>query len=208
MNMENKKVVRNNTHEVRASEEDRIIEGYAALYETPSDGLPFEEIIARGAFDGVIERSVTLALLDHRQSRGVLAKNKNGKGTLSLVDDKVGLFYQFRSPSTELGNETIEGITRGDIDGSSFAFDVEEDKWEKKSDGTWKRTILKIGQLYDVSPVYNAAYSQTSVYVRSKEQAEELLQEQEAKLQKEQEERAKTNLPDSYYENLHKSLIL
>lgn len=45
----------------------------------------------------------------------------------------------------------------------------------EKSDNTWKRTVHKIGNLYDVSPVYNAAYSKTSVYMRGKELAEEEL---------------------------------
>ena len=46
---------------------------------------------------------------------------------------------------------------------SSFAFSVGEDKWTKRSDGTYLRTISNIKQLFDVSPVYRAAYDSTSV---------------------------------------------
>ena len=43
---------------------------------------------------------------------------------------------------------------------------------------TWKRTIKKIDELYDVSPVYDAVYSKTTVYMRGKEQLEQELREQ------------------------------
>jgi phage head maturation protease len=72
---------------------------------------------------------------------------------------------------------------------------VEKDTWERQKDGNWKRTIEKIGSLYDVSPVYNGAYSKTSVYMRGKELAEEELRK------KNQEE-----VPESYYENIEKAL--
>ena len=62
---------------------------------------------------------------------------------------------------------------RGDISQSSFAFTVEEDKWERMEDGRAKRTILKFARLYDVSPVYEPAYYATSVDRRGLEELEE-----------------------------------
>lgn len=177
--MENKKEIRNTTYQVTSDEEKRTIEGYALLFDTKSDGLYFEEVIERGALDGVIEKSDVFALLNHSQSRGVLARSKKGNGSLSLTVDSKGLKYRFESPKTALGDELLENIRRGEVDESSFAFTVEKDTWEKNDDGTWKRTIHKFGELYDVSPVYNAAYSATSVYMRGKEQAEKALEDQE-----------------------------
>ena len=58
----------------------------------------------------------------------------------------------------------LEGLRRGDISASSFAFRIEKDEW-KKEDGKFKRKILKFNELYDVSPVYRPAYSETSVQV-------------------------------------------
>ena len=52
---------------------------------------------------------------------------------------------------------------RGDISASSFAFVVGEDKWTKRSDGSYLRSIGKIKEMFDVSPVYRAAYESTSV---------------------------------------------
>lgn len=171
-----------------------MVEGYALLFDTPSDGLSFEEVIEPGALDGVLERSDVFALMNHDRYRGVLARSKRGKGSLRLEVDAKGLKYSFEAPKTALGDELLENIRRGEVDESSFAFAVESDTWEKRSDGTWKRTIHKFEEIYDVSPVYTAAYSKTSVYMRGKEQAEEII----AKQEREQ--------LDEYYNKLEKSL--
>lgn len=191
---QNKKEIRNIAAEVTVDEDSRKVEGYALLFDTPSDGLGFEEVIERGALDGVIERSNVFALLNHDVRRGILARSKNGKGTLTLTVDTKGLRYSFEAPNTMLGNELLEHLKRGNISESSFAFAVDGETWEKKNDGTWKRTISKFEELYDVSPVYDAAYSKTTVYMRGKEQLEQELREQrEREL-------------DAYYTNLNKFL--
>ena len=194
--MDENREIRTTAYQVQGtgeSEEKRTVEGYAILFNTPSDGLYFEEVIERGALDGVLEKSDVFALLNHSQSRGILARSNNGSGSLSLNVDEKGLKYRFEAPKTALGDELLENIRRGEISASSFCFDVEKDTWEKKNDGTWKRTVSKIGNLYDVSPVYNAAYSKTSVYMRGKEIAEEEL-------------RKKATIPEEYYQNIEKSL--
>lgn len=183
MNEDEKREIRNTSYQVEVtgeSDEKRTVEGYALLFDTPSDCLSFEETIARGALDGVVGKSDVFALLNHDFDRGVLARSKNGSGSLTLEVDAKGLKYRFEAPKTALGDELLENIRRGEINQSSFCFDVEKDTWEKKSDGTWKRTVEKIGNLYDVAPVYNAAYSKTSVYMRGKELAEAELKKQEA----------------------------
>lgn len=81
------------------------------------------------------------------------------------IDDK-GLKYSFDAPNTALGDELLEGLRRGDINASSFAFTVGSDSWEKQEDGTYLRTINSIQELFDVSPVYQPAYSATSVDTR------------------------------------------
>lgn len=192
--MDEKREIRNIASQVIADEEKRTVEGYALLFGVSSDGLSFEEVIERGALNGVIEKSDVFALMNHSQSRGILARCNQGKGSLSLSVDSKGLKYRFEAPKTALGDELLENIRRGEINESSFCFDVEKDTWEKKSDGTWKRTVSKVGNLYDISPVYNAAYSKTSVYMRGKEQAEaELIRQNSENL-------------NEYYSNIEKSL--
>lgn len=189
--MSEKREIRNITGQVfRAAEADsRKVEGYAMLFDTPSDGLTFEEVISREALEGVISRSDVLALMNHSVDRGVLARSENGEGSLELEVDEKGLIYRFEAPHTSLGDELLENLRRGEIKQSSFAFDVESDKWERKADGTWKRTINKFGHLYDVSPVYHAAYSKTSVYMRGKELEEKRLEEE-------------NKVPEGYYSQI------
>lgn len=198
MDDKNKKEIRNTSYQVTGDDEKRTVEGYALLFGVCSDGLPFEEEIQRGSLDGVLAKSDVFALLNHDRGRGILARSKKGSGSLTLSVDEKGLKFRFEAPKTALGDELLENIRRGEVDESSFAFSVSKDKWEKKSDGGWKRTIEQIEELYDVSPVYNAAYSQTSVYMRGKEQAEEELRQQE--------ERENTRKLSDYYEKLDKSL--
>lgn len=179
MTMEKEKEIRNVASEVRFAEEEGIVEGYAMLFDVQSDGLPFIEIIEHGALDGVVERSDVFALLNHSLERGVLARSNRGKGSLSLTPDEKGLKYLFMNPDTAIGQELAENLRRGEIDSSSLAFTVEQDRWEKREDGIWVRRIIKIAELFDVSPVYRAAYSATSVSLRGKEAAEAELRERE-----------------------------
>lgn len=151
--------------------ESRKVEGYASVFNSRSKDLGgFTEIIDPAAFNGVIERSDVLALLNHDQDRGVLARSRKGVGSLTLTIDERGLHYSFDAPNTALGNELVEGLKRGDISTSSFAFTVAGEKWTKEEDGSYLRTITQIDKLYDVSPVYNEAYEDTSVALRSLEQ--------------------------------------
>lgn len=152
--------------------ESRKVEGYASVFNSRSKDLGgFTEVIDPAAFNGVIERSDVLALLNHDQDRGVLARSRKGVGSLTLTVDERGLHYSFDAPNTALGNELVEGLKRGDISTSSFAFTVAGEKWTKEEDGSYLRTITQIDKLYDVSPVYNEAYEDTSVALRSLEAA-------------------------------------
>ena len=149
-------------------EPSRHIEGYGSVFNQRSVDLGgFQEIIAPGAFDGVIERSDVKCYLDHNPEKGILARSRNGKGSLSLELDERGLKYAFDAPHTNLGDEVVEGLKRGDYSQSSFAFTVESESWTKEEDGTYLRTINKIGGLYDVSIVATPAYEGTSVALRS-----------------------------------------
>ena len=154
--------------ELRDEPESRHIEGYGSVFNERSLDLGgFVEMIAPGAFDGVIERSDVKCYLDHNPEKGILARSRNGKGSLSLVIDEKGLKYSFDAPKTNLGDEVVEGLKRGDYSQSSFAFTVDDEVWTKEADGSYLRTITKIGGLYDVSIVANPAYEGTSVALRS-----------------------------------------
>ena len=189
--------------ELRDEPESRHIEGYGSVFNERSLDLGgFVEMIAPGAFDGVIERSDVKCYLDHNPEKGILARSRNGKGSLSLVVDEKGLQYSFDAPKTSLGDEVVEGLKRGDYSQSSFAFTVDDEVWTKEADGTYLRTITKIGGLYDVSIVANPAYEGTSVALRSldafkaQEEIPVEVREEEPKTEDVKEEEVKVTEPE------------
>lgn len=153
--------------------DSRRVEGYALVFNTLSrDFGGMVEEIDQHALDGVLADSDVKCWMNHDSSRGALARCRGENipqspvgNSLELEIDATGLRYAFDAPNTDLGNELLEGLRRGDISQSSFAFTVKEDKWERLEDGMVKRTILKFDRLYDVSPVYDPAYMDTSVEI-------------------------------------------
>ncbi|KAA6338631.1 hypothetical protein EZS27_013374 [termite gut metagenome] len=178
----------NSTISIRSTEnkESRTVEGYAVIFDTLSEDLGFTEVIKKEAItEDTIKRSDIFFLLNHNENRGILARSKKGKGTLKLEIDDKGLRYEFEAPATELGNELLEMLQRGDIDSSSFAFTVtgDGDVWEETPEGKYLRTVIKIDRLYDCSAVYQPAYEATTCenkrFIEFQEQ-----QQKEVKLQK------------------------
>jgi HK97 family phage prohead protease len=164
------KEIRNSNNEITPIlPESRTVSGYAIVFNSDSNDLGgFIERIDPNSLDGVVEKSDVLCLLNHNEDRGVLARSNKGEGSLTLEIDEIGLKYTFEAPNTALGDELLEGIRRGDISTSSFAFTVGKDSWSKMENGTYLRTINSINELFDVSPVYRAAYDATSVKADSR----------------------------------------
>jgi HK97 family phage prohead protease len=165
-------VERRAASEEGGKEEIRVV-GYGCVFEKRSEGLPWSEVVARGAItEETIASSDVLLTIDHDTSR-VLARSRNGKGSLKLELDDNGLKYSFSVPETEEGRSLVSAIERGDIFGSSFAFRAKESVWEfanaeKGGESEQdKRTITKIDELFDVSPVFFPAYPDTEVLLRS-----------------------------------------
>ena len=194
------KEIRNYDGGVKQEVASRNVTGYALVFGSESEDLGgFTEIIDKDALQGVIERSDILALLNHNEDKGVLARSTKGTGSLELTVDDLGLLYRFEAPHTALGDELIEGLRRGDIRASSFAFDVAEDAWEKKPDGTYLRTIKKI-KLYDISPVYRPAYDATSSRIDTR--GLDSLKEQEAKEEAELAEKRRKEELKAYFDKI------
>ena len=165
--------IRNIDLEIVANEDSRTVEGYAIVFNSLSEDLGgFREQILPEAVDGVLERSDILALLNHDKSKGVLARSRYGKGSLTLEIDEKGLKYRFEAPHTALGDEVLEYLRRGEITSSSFAFTINEDIWEKTGE-EYIRTIKSFKQLYDVSPVFEPAYQAATACKRFAEIQEE-----------------------------------
>lgn len=169
----------------KSTEDSRIVEGYAVRFNEPSQNIGFYETILPGAItDETIKKSDIFCRLNHREDT-VLARSRYGEGSLQLKLTPEGLLYRMELPNTEVGNELLEHIKRGEISTSSFAFTVdEEDKTSQrwyKEDGVLKREVRKINRLYDVSPTFEGAYLTTSCYSRDKGKAMKELDEKVSK---------------------------
>jgi HK97 family phage prohead protease len=196
MNKNNLEVRNNGIVIERSYDDSRHVEGYAVVFESQSEDLGFFETIDRGAItQELVDNSDVFALLNHDDEK-VLARSKNGVGSLKLTVDDRGLKYEFDAAETQLGNDLLEYLKRGEITTSSFAFaldynDPEAETWERKNGANY-RTIHKIAYIHDVSPVWNAAYSATSVSQRSLDKCKELeeKEEQEKRAEKEAHDKA------------------
>ena len=158
--------VRNLDSEIRmyGDDEEKRVEGYAAVFNQSTQLGNVEEVVMPGAFEGRLEDDV-VALFNHDQNMP-LARSRNGQGTLKLEVDEIGLRYSFTLGEQSYAKDLAESIKRGDVSGSSFGFIVRDDEYERKSDGGYIRRIKSISRLADISPVLTPAYPQTSVKLR------------------------------------------
>lgn len=166
------------------------IGGYAVRFNefseimTTKNGEKFKEIILPTAITNeTIKNSDIFCLLDHNKEK-VLARSKFGKGNLNLTINNYGLFYEFEAFDDDLSKHTYELIRNKVIESSSFAFSINPNdktaqQWSKEN-GIYIRTIKKIDKLYDVSPVYNPAYSTSTCMIRS---IKEIMQNQSNDIQ-------------------------
>jgi len=185
---------------MKAEEEERKITGYAALYNQRSEDLGgFIEVIEPGAFDEAIGKSDVRALINHNDN---LVLARTASGTLTLSVDEKGLRYEFEVPNTTYGNDLLENVRAGNISQSSFAFSMgsgkEYERWDEMEDGRLLRTIKRVDELYDVSPVTYPAYKSTTVSARSLDQVEQLKHKEEKG--DEQRERARLDIYDKILE--------
>lgn len=154
--------------EVREKEDGKkVIRGYALKFNVLSRMLYgfFKEKIDPRALDNT-DLSDVVSTLNHNMDK-LLGRSVDNKGTLTLQRDKEGLFYEVDPPKTATGDETLELISRGDISGSSFVFDLNDrgDSWTKDKEGVEIRTLLDIRRVYELGPVVNPAYIQTEASV-------------------------------------------
>jgi HK97 family phage prohead protease len=161
----------------------RTITGYAARYNLLSSDLGgFRERIASGAFKRILATNPDVVCLFNHSDSAVLGRTT--AGTLRLSEDTRGLKFECDLPDTTVGRDTYESVKRGDLNGCSFAFMVDDSRMceykEEEIDdeeggmcGTAKRafraitrTIRDFANLIDVSVVTHPAYPQTSVDAR------------------------------------------
>lgn len=144
--------------EVREEAEGMRFSGYAAVFNSPSEPLPFTEQIAPGAFRKSLRARNDIKFLWNHDTGEILGSTR--AGTMSLVEDSHGLRVEGLLPNTSRGRDVAELLRRGDIDAMSFGFSVPQggDSWS--ADGA-QRTLNSV-RLHEVSLVAFPAYSATA----------------------------------------------
>lgn len=139
------------------------VQGYAIVFDQPSQPIPFIEYIDRDAVAGV-DFSKTLLLYGHDYNQ-ILARAD--AGTLSTSIDSHGVKFTAKIPATTLGNDVRENISAGNLQGCSFGFTIAEggDRWDTDEQGRTIHYVDKIDSVSELTITPIPAYSQTSVTV-------------------------------------------
>jgi HK97 family phage prohead protease len=150
------------TLDLRQADNGTTLYGYAAVFDSPSEPMPFIEYVKRGAFSKTLKDGADVRLLiDHE---GVpLARSKSG--TLRMSEDERGLAVEADlDPMNPDAARVISAMRRGDLSQMSFAFRTIKDSWNDE------RTVreLREVQLFDVSVVTFPAYEQTVAEIRGR----------------------------------------
>jgi uncharacterized protein len=145
--------------EVRDEGEGMRFSGYAAVWDSPSEPLPFTETIRKGAFKYSLKKARNdIKFLWNHDTGEILGSTR--AGTLNLTEDNVGLKVEGVLPNTSRGRDVAELLKRGDVDSMSFGFSVPQGGDEWNEDGTL-RTLTSV-RLHEVSLVAYPAYSATA----------------------------------------------
>jgi uncharacterized protein len=163
--IDEKRTIAYSNFEMRAEGEGNTLIGYASVFDSPSEPMPFIEYVKRGAFAKTLNDGADVRLLiDHE---GVpLARTKSG--TLVLEEDDRGLRVEAElDPSNPDAARIISAMKRGDLSQMSFAFRTIKDSYN--ADRSVRE--LKEVQLFDVSVVTFPAYEETVAELRSRNES-------------------------------------
>jgi HK97 family phage prohead protease len=146
----------------------KVFTGYAALFNQPSDGLPFTEVIRPGAFKRSLSRvaqgqKVISFLFGHDEMRALAT---TASGRLSLTEDEVGLKVEARLDPADPDAQKVLSMLKWEPQsaGMSFAFYANKDAWDGETReileaNTTEVSILSVGQ----SPAYPATIGLSAV---------------------------------------------
>lgn len=153
--------------------DELIVEGYAAVFEQPSEvmsfwGIEWDERIARGAFTNVLAADDLDVRFMGQHEGNALARTTNG--TLELREDETGLWFRASlNPDVQEARDLYALIERGDITQMSFGFCMAPpssltcEKLGHDLCHIEHDLINEVTRLFEISAVTFPAYPQTSV---------------------------------------------
>lgn len=146
------------------------ISGIGAVVGVVTDLGYCEEEIEPDAFKGA-DLSDVLVCFNHGLDT-ILGRTTASTAIVS-IDTKGNLLYAANKLDSQ--NPKIQApiryIQRGEVNKSSFMFEIAEEVWSDSTKyGSYgKRTITKIGKVYETGPVTLPAYKETDSYAREKD---------------------------------------
>lgn len=143
--------------EIRAEGDGMTLRGYAAVFNSPSQPLPFIETIQPGAFrDSLKNDRNDIKLLWNHDTGIVLGSTR--AGTLRLREDERGLLVEADLPMTQAGKDAAISIQRGDVTAFSFGFRIPAggDEWASASERVLKRVNVHEVSVGVAFPAYTA----------------------------------------------------
>ncbi len=142
------------------------LEGYAAVFDSRSENFgDFVEVIKPGAFT----RSLRSVANDERKIHALwshidaMPLGSTATGKLTLREDDTGLWFSL--DTSRMTPAQLDACRDGDVK-MSFGFRIAGQNWHLGDDGMTIRDITE-ADLFEVSPVINPAYSDTSAALRS-----------------------------------------
>lgn len=154
------------------TKDDGHIEGHAAvfnqeyvLWDSPSYRVV--EKIKPGTFQRSIKEKQDVRALFNHDPNHLLGRT--AAETLSISEDKDGLYFDCKPPATQLGRDLAVLISRRDITGCSFSFIATKEvvTEEKNGDQIVRTREIQDCDVFDVGPVTYPAYTGTDVNARS-----------------------------------------
>lgn len=156
-------------------------QGHAAVFDMETvlldwGWLRIREVLSPGAFADVLSRDPLVHLVhEHQNLTAIAATDVTGVGGLELEEDDEGLRFFARCDPDDFDVKRLEPKMRlGVVKQASFAFTIAPDGVERHStfDAQGNEdeliTIMKIGELYDVSICAQGAYPQTDSQLASR----------------------------------------
>lgn len=169
--MKNKEI-RAFNFEVRAAQNEEhghFLEGMPIVFDQRTDLGYCDEIIAKGALDNADLKDVRF-LINHNTDMIPLARsrnnNENSTMQMKVEEDGMSIRVDLDIENNTEAKNLYSAVERGDLDGMSFMFTVDGDKWEDLESEHPTRTITELGKIFEVSAVTFPAYEQTSISAR------------------------------------------
>lgn len=160
-------------YECRFSQEgdkEEFISGMGIVYNSETEILPgIFESVRPGAFSKSLNRFNEIkSFINHDPS--LILSTTRSTPPLEITDNEQSLFFVSPIPPTSYGRDLAINVDRGNISGASFSFMIHEggEVYSIDDQGNYHREIIS-AEIYEVGPVTNPAYQQTTVALRNKD---------------------------------------